>query len=168
VVAAVTGSTEVSGGTQDGEAPGAAATSPGERERTSRSGVNEGERADGPAERGGKRDAPDEEDAADPDGATGQSTDRGTFTRRERFLALRESDPEAARRLWLRIRRYREREQTDTYEAPPATEPASEPRPRQRPEPAPRPRPRPPQPEPPPDDQPPDSPPPDDAPRTDG
>jgi RNA polymerase sigma factor (sigma-70 family) len=174
VVAAVTGSTEASGGTRDGGAPAAQATSAGDRERMSRSGVNEGERANGPGEHSdssGQGDAGEGDEAADPDAATAdQGTDAGTFSRRERFLALRERDPEAARRLWLRIRRYREREQTDTYDSPSTTEAAAPgPRPRPRPAPAPRPRttphPRPrPTPPPPPREEPP--PPYDEAPTT--
>jgi RNA polymerase sigma factor (sigma-70 family) len=167
VVAAVTGSTDAGGGTQDGGAPGAPATSPGGREHTSRSGISEGERADHPAERsdsGGRTSADEDEEAAGAEETTADgSADGGTFARRERFLALRERDPDAARRLWLRIRRYRERE-ADTYEAPAPTEPqAPEPRPRPRPEPPARPRPRPPQPPPPPEEEPAESPPPDDG-----
>jgi RNA polymerase sigma factor (sigma-70 family) len=171
VVAAVTGNT---GDSEGAVAPARQGDSPGRGGASGRGGANEGESVGGRVdERSGARAAREDAQASEEDQADGDATsaDGDTTTaeptRRERlrarFYYLRQNDPEAARRLVQRIRRYRLREQSSTVPPAPESEPTTtRPRPRPSPEPAPRPRPRPrprPAPPPPPPEEPPESPP---------
>jgi RNA polymerase sigma factor (sigma-70 family) len=170
VVAAVTGST---GPSESAPAPARQASSPGDGGPTRRAGVDQGERDDRPDERSGAQRADEDAEASEDAQTDGEATATDP-NRRERLRArlyfLRENDPEAARRLWERIRAYRLNQESSTDA--PATEsepPTTRPRPRPSPEPAPRPHPRPrPAPPPPPPEEPADTPPDDAEPPPDG